>query len=94
MSDTAIIIQLRETINRTENMVPFMQLDMLDLLVSVQSEIETLTEKNAQLRKERDEARREVCDWYHTDESGCVKYGSWETAIDRGWDCFKKEETL
>jgi uncharacterized coiled-coil DUF342 family protein len=42
---------------------------------------------------ERDEARREVCDWHHTDESGCVKSGSEETAIKRGWDCFKNQET-
>ena len=45
------------------------------------------------LRAERDEARREVCDWHHTDESGCVKSGSEETAIKRGWDCFKNQET-
>lgn len=44
-------------------------------------------------RVERDEARREVCDCMNTDESGCVKYGSEEAAISRGWDCFKKEET-
>ena len=41
------------------------------------------------LRMERDAARREVCDWMNTDESGCVKNGSAETAIERGWDCFK-----
>ena len=40
---------------------------------------------------ERDAARREVCDLMNTDESGCVKYGSEETAISRGWDCYKKE---
>ena len=42
-------------------------------------------------RVERDEARREVCDCMNTDESGCVKYGSEEAAISRGWDCFKEE---
>jgi hypothetical protein len=42
--------------------------------------------------KERDEARREVCDWCNTDESGCVKSGSHETARARGWDCFKEEK--
>ena len=41
-------------------------------------------------RRERDEARRQVCDWYNTDESGCVKSGSHETARARGWDCFKE----
>ena len=44
-----------------------------------------------QLRKERDEARREVCDLMHMDESGCVKTGNKETAISRGWDCYEKE---
>ena len=41
--------------------------------------------------KERDQARREVCYWMNTDASGCVKSGSEETAIERGWDCFKEE---
>lgn len=45
------------------------------------------------LREERDAARREVCLWVNTDESGCVKNGSEETAIERGWDCFKNRET-
>ena len=45
------------------------------------------------LREERDAARREVCDWMNTDESGCMKSGSEETAIERGWDCFKNQET-
>jgi hypothetical protein len=43
--------------------------------------------------KDRDAARREVCDWYHTDESGCVKSGSEETAIKRGWDCFTTNDS-
>ena len=91
MIDTAIIIQLRETINRTENMVPFMRLDMLDLLVSVQSEIETLTEKNAQLRKERDEARQLACEFCVMDGSGySSSYRAKEEAIERGWDCYKE----
>ena len=45
------------------------------------------------LREERDAARREVCLWVNTDASGCVKSGSEETAIERGWDCFKNQET-
>jgi hypothetical protein len=55
--------------------------------------IDELRNENARLRAERDEARREVCDWHHTDESGCVKSGSEETAIKRGWDCFKNQVT-
>jgi hypothetical protein len=53
--------------------------------------IEKLIEEKQQLTKERDEARREVCDWHNTDESGCIKHGSKETAISRGWDCYEKE---
>ena len=45
------------------------------------------------LREERDAARREVCLWVNTDASGCMKSGSEETAIERGWDCFKNQET-
>ena len=52
--------------------------------------MQTVLAEIMQLRKERDEARRQVCDWYNTDESGCVKSGSHETARARGWDCFKE----
>jgi len=54
---------------------------------------ETMIKERDEAFRERDEARREVCDLIHTDGSGCVKYGSWETAVERGWDCFKEEET-
>jgi len=94
MSDTAIIIQLRETINRTENMVPFMRLDMLDLLVSAKSEIETLTDKLKQMQEERDEARQLACEFCVMDGSGySSSYRAKEEAVERGWDCYKKEET-
>ena len=46
---------------------------------------------NAQLRKERDEARREVCDLMNMDWIGCVEKGNKETAISRGWDCFASD---
>jgi len=38
--------------------------------------------------QQRDEARREVCE-------GCVqqRHPPMQHAIDRGWDCYKKEET-
>ena len=45
----------------------------------------------ARLTKERDEARREVCDLMNMDWIGCVEKGNKETAISRGWDCFKEE---
>lgn len=37
-----------------------------------------------QLRKERDEARREVCE-FEADGSDCAR----ELSLIRGWDCFK-----
>ena len=45
----------------------------------------------AQLHRERDEARREVCDLMNMDWIGCVEKGNKETAISRGWDCYEKE---
>jgi hypothetical protein len=39
------------------------------------------------LRKERDEARREVCQWeHHWDKTSSEQY----YADKRGWDCFKE----
>ncbi|NDD53866.1 hypothetical protein EBZ39_08295 [bacterium] len=38
-----------------------------------------------ELRKERDEARREVCEWVEMDGATTAK----EEAELRGWDCFK-----
>jgi hypothetical protein len=84
MNNDTIIIQLRETINRAENMVPFMRGDMIQLLESAKSEIETLTDNLTQMQGERDEARREVCEF----EKYCI-----EEANKRGWDCYKKKET-
>ena len=52
---------------------------------------ENAIEAIEQLIKERDEARREVCDLMNMDWIGCVEKGNTETAISRGWDCYKKE---
>ena len=52
--------------------------------------IERLTKERDEAIRERDKARREVCLWVNTDASGCMKSGSEETAIERGWDCFKE----
>ena len=63
-------------------------------IIALMDENDVMEKIIERLTKERDEARREVCDWMNTDESGCVKKsGSEETAISRGWDCYKKEET-
>ena len=74
--------------------------DSDDDIRALQDDVEDMEVEIARLRAElktsnaeRDEARREVCDWMNTDESGCVKSGSAETAIERGWDCFKNQET-
>ena len=60
--------------------------EMIALIFAQNADIIRLTE-------ERDAARREVCLWVNTDASGCMKSGSEETAIERGWDCFKNQET-
>ena len=43
------------------------------------------------LRKERDEARKIVCQLLQEQDSGSVTCQ--RLAEDRGWDCYKKEET-
>ena len=43
---------------------------------------------NAQLTKERDEARRESCVWGSRTEMGARSLAKF-----KGWDCYKKEET-
>ena len=49
---------------------------------------------NKRLLGERDEARREVCALVNMDWLGCVyRQELTETAKERGWDCYKKEET-
>jgi hypothetical protein len=44
----------------------------------------------ARLIKERDEARREVCNW---SVGVGLKATSQEVAKERGWDCYEKETT-
>jgi hypothetical protein len=56
-----------------------------DVLLDAIAEIE-------RLRSERDEARREVCELENLDWIGSVcRKGTKETAVERGWDCFKEE---
>ena len=68
--------------------------DVTEGVAEMEIEIARLRAELKTSNAERDEARRQVCDWYNTDASGCVKSGSEETAIERGWDCFKNQETL
>ena len=65
--------------------------DVAEAVDEMEIEIARLRAELKTALAERDAARREVCHWSNTDESGCVKYGSEETAASRGWDCFKKE---
>ena len=50
-------------------------------------EIDCLTTQVDTLRKERDEARREVCNW---SVGVGVKATNQAVAEERGWDCFKE----
>ena len=65
--------------------------DVAEAVDEMEAECHRLRAELKTALAERDAARREVCHWSNTDESGCVKSGSEETAISRGWDCFKKE---
>ena len=64
---------------------------MSDFVDVLRQSIEKLIDEKQQLTKERDEARREVCDLMNMDWIGCVEKGNKETAISRGWDCYKEE---
>jgi len=50
--------------------------------------IEGVCAQNARLREERDEARREVCEFEMVNIKCAHDYATY-----RGWDCYKKEET-
>lgn len=91
-NETHIITELRETINRAENMAPFMRSDMIGLLESAKYEIETLTDNLKQMKEQRDEARRMACEFWVMDGSGySSSFRAKEDALARGWDCFKEE---
>jgi hypothetical protein len=45
--------------------------------------------ENAQLREDRDEARRQVCEFEMVNIKCAHDYATY-----RGWDCYKKKETL
>ena len=54
----------------------------IDALIRAADEIERLT-------AERDEARREVCQWeHHWDKTSSEQY----YADKRGWDCFREDK--
>jgi len=53
--------------------------------VELERQIDENHSEIEQLRKERDEARREICGYSYDDPRGVAR--------DRGWDCFKEENT-
>ena len=84
--DTRIITELREAINRTENMVPFMRQDMIQLLEDAKYEIETLKDKLKMMQEERDEARKMYCG-----VDNCTADEAMLLAKEHGWDCYKEK---
>ena len=60
--------------------------DVADAVDEMEAECHRLRAELKTALAERDAARREVCYYVNTDESGCVKSGSEETAISRGWE--------
>lgn len=64
-------------------------------------EIDYLTEQVDQIRKERDEARRDLCermtvDFNAANQAGVVSFTTkpeW-VAKDHGWDCYKKADAI
>jgi hypothetical protein len=53
---------------------------------TVEAELAFVENKLQQAIRERDEARREVCEWeHHWDKTSSEQY----YADKRGWDCFK-----
>ena len=62
--------------------------DMINEFLDMQKMI--YEERIAQLTRERDEARREVCQLMRSDEYNEPFDGTvFEYAAHRGWDCFK-----
>lgn len=59
-----------------------------ECLTSCAKEIESLRAELAKRTDERDEARREVCEWeHHWDKTSSEQY----YADKRGWDCYKED---
>jgi hypothetical protein len=62
--------------------------DAVSLMDKAIAEIKRLRQENATLTAERDEARREVCQWeHHWDKTSSEQY----YADKRGWDCFNRD---
>jgi hypothetical protein len=75
----SMVRRLRLEANGLGEFQTYASRDYRRMLLDAADEIE-------RLRKERDEARREVCEWeHHWDKTSSEQY----YADKRGWDCFK-----
>lgn len=75
----SIVRRLRLEANALGEFQAYASREYQRLLLDAADEIE-------RLGKERDEARREVCEWeHHWDKTSSEQY----YADKRGWDCFK-----
>jgi len=62
--------------------------EAVSMLEKAWQENKRLRQENATITAERDEARREVCQWeHHWDKTSSEQY----YADKRGWDCFKED---
>jgi hypothetical protein len=78
----SMIRRLRLEANGLGEFQTYASRDYRRMLLDAADEIE-------RLRKERDEARREVCEWeHHWDKTSSEQY----YADKRGWDCFKEDK--
>ena len=60
--------------------------EAVSMLEKAWQENKRLRQENATITAERDEARREVCEWVEMDEATSARV---EAEL-RGWDCFKQ----
>ena len=86
-----------ESLDITDWLRKYADLNVLDgssqakeLMARVDDKLRTAADTIDQLTKERDEARREVCNW---SVGVGLKATSQEVAKERGWDCYEKETT-
>ena len=78
----SMVRRLRLEANGLGEFQTYASRDYRRMLLDAADEIE-------RLRKERDEARREVCEWeHHWDKTSSEQY----YADKRGWDCFKEDK--
>lgn len=78
-----LISSLEASIELLENTNEYLQKDRNNL----ELQLHDLVSKNIKLTNERDEVRREVCEFHHL-----TGFLSGDYANSRGWDCFKNKD--